>query len=398
MKPSNLTIFSPNRPDHFAALTDMCTKIFTMSDYFQFYAYITNYLGNSHYDWRISRIGMINDLLITNWGVFDYLTRVGSARLRTAGVGVVFTHPDYRKKGYLLRTANESLAAAREDGYAISVLFGIPGFYDKLGYCTVWPQQSYHLALAAMPRDKPALKPRAYRTADFKHVCAFYNRSAAALSGTAVRPTYTWIKDPHHAFCWWKPNGSLAGYALFDTPGKTLVCRDAAGDPDQILQVAGWYARKHSVRKISFRSVHHESRLGRCLRGRDCRVETFYQSNGGPMARIISLERTLQTLCAELARRLKQSDLADWQGTLRISNRDENVCLAITNGSVSCVPETSAPHTISGGPELVRLFLGSDDPIDLAREASFRLSGDGKRLLRVLFPVQYPMLSACDSF
>ena len=398
MKHDSLTIIAPDKSDHFDVLTDMCTKIFCWTDYFKMYAYIKDYIGNSHYDWHSSRIGLINDQLVTHWGVFGYDTRVGSARLRTAGIGVVLTHPDYRKKGFLLKTALNSLDAARANGYDISILSGIPGFYHKLDYCTAWPRQNYIVGFNALPKEKPLLKPRPYRPADFKHVCSLYNRSAAHLTGTAVRPTYNWIKNPEQAFCWHNQKGDLAGYVFFEKSNASFQCQDAVGDPEQILRVAAWYARKHNAREICFTLLHHLSPLARYLRSRDCRVELHYSRNGGPMARIISLASTFRKLCPELSRRVKCSESADWHGTLRVSFPDESVCLSIADGSVSCVPLCSTPHSISGGSELVRLILGSDNPAAIADACCFRTSGDGARLMRVLFPVQFPMLSTSDAF
>jgi len=90
-----------------------------------------------------TRIGMLADRIVTHFGVARYETRVGRSVLVTAGVGGVATHPEHRGQGLMRVTAAASIATLREAGYDISLLFGIPDFYEKFGYVRAWSDDIY---------------------------------------------------------------------------------------------------------------------------------------------------------------------------------------------------------------------------------------------------------------
>jgi predicted acetyltransferase len=63
---------------------------------------------------------------------------VGRARILTVGIGSVATDGHHRKRGFLRQTANATLDALRGSDYAVSLLFGIPNFYEQFGYRRAW--------------------------------------------------------------------------------------------------------------------------------------------------------------------------------------------------------------------------------------------------------------------
>jgi predicted acetyltransferase len=62
--------------------------------------------------------------------------RVGTARLKTAGIGAVVTREAHRNQGLMHAAAIESLNAMRALGYDLSVLRG--RHYVKYGYARGW--------------------------------------------------------------------------------------------------------------------------------------------------------------------------------------------------------------------------------------------------------------------
>lgn len=392
-------ILAPVKHAHFSLLTDMFSKVFPNFGYFGMCAYVENYyLGNSHYDWSVSRIGLAGEQLVTHWGVWKYDTRIGTARVKTAGIGAVLTHPDYRRKGLLLKTALPSIAAAREAGYDISVLFGIPGFYHKLDYVRAWPQETYTVSTSALPKDKPAVIPRKFPMRLFKDMCKLYNRENRCLAGTAVRPTYQSLRHDETVFSWPGTDRPLAGYVITAVRNNSFSCDEAAGDPEQILRVLADFARKGGFRDVSFPSLHYESSLAGRIRAGDCRLETRYHSNGGPMVQLLNLPSTLAKLCGELSHRLKQSSLSHWTGDLLITSDTEKVLLNIWNSSVRIAPMCSTRHSLRAGKELVQLLIGTDEPSVLVAKRGIQVRGDAKQLVPVLFPARHPQLNARDSF
>ena len=79
-------------------------------------------IAHSHLDWNVSRIGLIGERIVTYWGVYDLQMRIGTARVRTAGVNLPVTHPDHRGRGQMAQTVVSSLEAMRAQGYGLSVI------------------------------------------------------------------------------------------------------------------------------------------------------------------------------------------------------------------------------------------------------------------------------------
>jgi hypothetical protein len=88
-----LEIVAPDPKRHLEPLLDMYGKVF--SDFINYYDAVRagreRYIGNSHYHWGVSRVGLVGGRVVTHYGVWDYQMRIGSARVRMGGVGGVAT-------------------------------------------------------------------------------------------------------------------------------------------------------------------------------------------------------------------------------------------------------------------------------------------------------------------
>jgi predicted acetyltransferase len=73
-------------------------------------------IAHSHLDWEVSRIALMGGQLMAYWGVYDLQMRIGAARVRTAGINLPMTHPEYRRRGLMPQAFAHSLAAMREHG------------------------------------------------------------------------------------------------------------------------------------------------------------------------------------------------------------------------------------------------------------------------------------------
>jgi predicted acetyltransferase len=99
---------------------------------------------HSHYDWRTSRVGLVDGQVVTHFGVYDLAVRVGSARVAAAGVNLVVTHPDYRKQGLMPKTIWSSIEAMRASGYDISIVANaVENYYERFGWRAAWPETHY---------------------------------------------------------------------------------------------------------------------------------------------------------------------------------------------------------------------------------------------------------------
>jgi len=386
--PDDLTFIRPDPKIHREAVFDLIAKVFAGREYWGMLAYCRNsYIDTSHYDWRGSTIGLLGDDVVTHWGVLGYRMRIGRARVRTAGVGVVATHGEHRRKGLMAATARAGCQAARAAGYDVSVLFGIPDFYHRFGYVRAWPERTYTVQADTLPPAPGPMTLRPFATRHRDDLATLYNRCNR-------RFTKGW-----EGYLWSAPDGRPAGYVIVtDRQGKRFELVEHAGDSAAVLAALGRLARKYRAREVRLYSLHHDSDLARTLRRGDCRVETHYLRSGEAMIRTLNLPATLRKMRGELAARLRRSHLADWRGEMLIADAREKVLLAIDRSRVAVRPAKRTKHAIRGGDEIAQLLIGTGAPRETVAAGTIRLTGDAKRLVDVLFPDQHPSLAAWDHF
>ena len=409
MSETNLVVIPPDPKRHADDMVDLVAKVF--GGYFQMRNNFRDDLKTRRYDWAASRIGIAGDRLVTHWGVIDWRMRIGSARVRVGVVGVVATHGDFRKRGFMAETALASIAAMRRLGYDMTLLFGIGDFYHRFGYVPAWPEATWTVAVSDLPAERPKARLRRLRARDIEAINRIYNRESAGRTGTAVRSAGGRRRLPDHwqGFGWERAAGSLSGYVLLTVENERLVWRESGGAVDEVLRALAWIGRRHGCREVRFDTLHYESALCERLRRLNSRLEQHYVKNGGAMVRIINLAQTLEKMAGELERRLRASRLANWQGRLTIAEPREQATLAIDRPKVKVI-KVQGPrgrrgpragrtrHAIRGGDEIARLLSGSDEPQEVIEGGKMRLSGDARRLAAVLFPNEHPMLSAWDRF
>ena len=166
----------PPDPSRHDEMLDLIAKTFSnWHGYWPFLNYCRGgYLDKSHYDPKVSRIGLLDGRIVTNWTVYDYQMRIGRCSVRVGGVGVVSTHGEFRKRGLMVPTGMGSIQAMRDSGYDLTLLFGLHNFYHHFSYVRAFTEQSYTIAAAEL------LPPARRRAAEI--------RSAAKRPGVALQP------------------------------------------------------------------------------------------------------------------------------------------------------------------------------------------------------------------
>jgi hypothetical protein len=396
-----LQISAPDPENDGPKLIDLLSKTFPVSaGYWQAERVCRDgYLLKSNYDWNASRVGKLGGQIITHFGVWRLQIRVGRARILTAGIGSVATDGHHRKRGFLRQTANATLDALRDSDYDVSLLFGIPNFYEQFGYRRAWTFLNVTIESHQISTETIPGKLERCRSAARADLATLYNRENASLTGTAVRPVFP-LGNPlveSDAYLW-KQHQQVAGFVFVGSVGNTLEIRSWAGDPEAILAVVRRLARARGLATIRFRWIHYQSKLSRFLRRQSCDFKSDYCSSGGPMIREISLERFARRLLPEFEQRLKDSYLSDWCGDLFLDDSQEAVTLRIKQGQIELLPGTRSENSISGGEAIVQLLFGTDDPQETIDAGGIRLRGQAKFLVPVLFPNEYPALSFWDRF
>jgi len=396
-----LQISAPDSENDGPKLIDLLSKTFPVrAGYWQGERICRDgYLLNSNYDWIASRVGKMGSEIVTHFGVWRLQIRVGRARILTAGIGSVATHGHHRKRGFLRQTANATLDALRGSDYDVSLLFGIPNFYEQFGYRRAWTFLNATIEAHEILSEAIPGKLERCRSAARADLAALYNRENAKLTGTAVRPVFP-LGNPlveSDAYLW-KQHQRVTGFVFVGANGNTLEVRSWAGDPEAILAVVRRLARTRGLATIQFRWIHYQSKLSRFLRRQNCDFKSDYRSSGGPMIRAVSLQRFVRRLLPELEHRLKESPLSDWCGDLLVDDSQEAVTLRIKPEKIELLPGARSENSISGGEAIVQLLFGTDHPEETIDLNDIRLRGQAKFLVPVLFPNEYPALSFWDRF
>jgi len=393
-----MKIISPSQSEHLLPIAQLAADTFTGGKYVD--QFCQNYIGNSHYDWNVSRIVMDGDKVIHHWGVWGYLMRLEAIQLKVAGIGAVVTHEDHRKQGWMHKAAQASFNVMKEDGYDLSILRG--RHYVKMGYARAWNYVNYRCT----PDDIPGLeikKPYQPLGADRVHeMDELYNKTHAHFTGTAVRPTYR-NRHPEDigVYAWFDDNGKLEGYVRAfpteDNP-KILQCLEAAGDLQQGLAVLTDLFKKGDYEKLTCFTLPHGHPMSQFLRRGACIVEDRYFDISGWRVRIINLYSTLKKMAPLFEGRLSQSQFAGWNGSLHLDGGQWKATLHIENGKVEITNDREEENVIRGGADAARFLIGSDEPDEIIRQTDMECTGIAASLVRVLFPNLHPMMSHWDEY
>ena len=393
-----MSVIVPNPNDHLRAMGQLAADAFANGQYVD--AFCDNYIGNSHYDWTVSRLVMDSETLVHHWGVWGYQMRLESIQLKVAGIGAVVTRDGYRKQGWMHRAAQASFDAMEREGYDLSILRG--RHYVKMGYARAWNYVNYRFTLDDISRVE-LRKP--YQPLDASRVPemdALYNQTHAHFTGTAIRPTFR-NRHPKDigVYAWFDDDGKLEGYIRAlptEENPKVLQCLEAAGDPQQGLAVLADLFKKGEYEKMTCFTLPREHPMLQFLRKGACIVEDRYFDISGWRVRIVNLQSALKKMKPLLEARLSQSQFAAWNGSLHLDGGQWKAALRIENGNVEVTNDAVGENSIRGGADIARFLIGSDDPEEIIHQADMECAGIAIPLVRALFPNLHPMMSHWDEY
>ena len=399
---NTFTMTSANPQAHFEPISRMISDEFAGGGYLDEIS--KKYIGGSHYDFDTTRLFWDRNQLIHHWGVWGYPMRVGSAQLKSAGVGAVVTREAYRKQGLMASAANASFMAMYDNGYDLSILRG--RHYHKFGYRRAWNYVTKKLNPAAIPPEEiPHFElKRPYRAlgpADMESINLLYNREYARFSGSCVRPTYPMLQDGEmKAYGWFDDRGHLAGYVrAVPTEDKTaLQCLEAAGDPEQGLAVLKSLFAQEKYEQLHFFTMPEQHPMLQIVRRGACTVENRYFYHTGWQVRLVNLTSSLQKLLPQMEERLAASHLAGWQGSLYLDAGKQTAALKIAKGHIQLSQELPGEHRVHAGWAIARLLIGSDQASEIIQQEGITFSGQAVALVDALFPNLSPMMSHWDEF
>ena len=346
----------------------------------------------------------------------EYQMRFGSAHLKMGGIAGVSTEEKHRNKGYSRRAMEYTIVFMTENGFDVSMLFGIPNFYHKFGYATAIPETYVEFDTKDVQAAVPTYQIRKFKTEDAPEILDLYAANNAERTGTPLRGEMGWKKfterggivpDPYVVL---NEAGEVIGYFVCDGENvkKDMIEQNCTlfdiGFQDRTIFETIVHFLAHSVNYTSAARIRcaipADHPLAIFCRRYGCRTNTYTPKNHLGMMRIINQSGTLKKIAGELERRLQRhADLSQWRGKILISTDLGQDCLEIDRGNIAHTNnQANACHFEISQDKLIQLMMGRRSIGDLAIEPDVSVSEGIIPVLDTLFPLGHPHVWWSDRF
>ena len=360
--------------------------------------------------WRLSRVVWTPDgVPVASVRIADRTMRLGSVMVRMGGIGDVCTHPFCRKLGLMRRLFTHCVEFMRDEPYDLSILGGIPNFYDKFGYITAHGNWTLQLPRGQVARLRGPHAGRRARRSDADAVERLFRGDLAIRDGAMLRPDRGWLgrglkdrfarllvddKGQARAYYWGAPDGDA--FALRE------VSLGRKPDRDGIVSVIAdmvKVAKRCEKPNLRF-DLPPEHPIGQFCVADGCTLRRNIGHRGGGMARITNLETLCSRMAPEWASLLAASPAAGWRGRLRLKTDMGTIDLAVSPGAVEPQPpegRTTALIAADQG-KLCRLVLGFHSPATALMLEEVRITQAALPLAEALFPPRGFVIFPADHF
>ncbi len=342
------------------------------------------------------------------------LMRVGSAVVKTGGIAGVSTDPKHRLQGYSRLVMEEAHRFLLETGHELSLLFGLPGIYDRFGYAPVLAETTTTVttadaraALTALSAGRGTSRP--LRETDWPAVLDLYHSSTQRRSGSIVRPVESW-QGYRYGTEWdcgtrtviVQAGREILAFATFDdAPDRCRVADLGFKDRNAftaLLETITCRAEEDGLADFELKLPVDHAFVVFCRRC-GASVRTAYERNAGGMARILALRPLMESLSELLVARLRASTCADRKGVLELRTDAESIALELPDGRLRS-PEPGEPGRLVSLPQsrLVQLVMGYRGIEDIAAEDDVEVAPEALAIVDALFPVGHPWIAMPDRF
>jgi len=323
---------------------------------------------------------------------------IDGVELKVAEMGCVGTDPAYRRKRlqYILNEKFDEYA--RENGYDLCVLAGIPYFYRQFGYqYAVELDYLSTVDVEKLPRDSK-LTTRSFEPQDIQAAQRLLDETQRKYMVHSVRTdeiwrmqeeTRTYGADPFKGNVILEGNQMIAYIRWWAEPKeKTLVIKELAlKDRAQSREIAGIIraeAEKQGLNKI-LSKLSYEDAFSKYLIELGADKDKIYAWQ----VKILNPRGFLEKLGPVLERRLKDSEFKGLSKELRMNFWKYAISLKFEDGKLVSVEEvTEAKRVLGMNPYAsIQLFLGYRSREELEyMYPDFYIRGGNQRLIDVLFP------------
>ncbi len=255
---------------------------------------------------------------VVSWcWVHDFQQQIGDSLLRMGGIAGVGTHQDHRFQGYARRMLHNTLRWMRQEGYDVSMLYGVPGLYPKFGYAVAFPGVVHTLAVRDAERcpHTDGCQVVDYGPEYRDAVLTMYQAYNAGRTGIIRRDPARWMtfrKGLH----WGNP---VLGKVILTRQGRPVgyFARDAYAEAEilevgfakseyygDLIHAASAIAWSQRTELLHFHLPEDDVLMRHC-RALGVRTEVSYRVDGGGMVRLLNILTTLQKISPLLVARAR---------------------------------------------------------------------------------------------
>lgn len=344
--------------------------------------------------------------------VIDYTIRVGTAHISMAGIGGVYTEREHRMKGYMRILFEDTVRYMIDQGYDVSMLFGIPNFYTKFGYAVCMANHQARVktrdaedagALAKMLTSRPI------EADDMPAVVELYNAHSAVKTCSVVRDPDAFTEFPlgsnwgipTETQLWEDDAGDLVGYLVWDKNATAVKATEAVARDDALFATILATLAEQAIEKRCediYLYAPPDDPFAEYVQRFGATWEITYPRHGEGMMRILNQQPLFEKLLPELARRAGVAHLEDTT-TLALSTDLETTTLTVGNSEVTMNGGETPDITLAlSQDKLMQLIAGYRTLRDVLNSPDVTLNGGGHPLLNALFPKDVPYIWPADHF
>jgi len=149
------------------------------------------YEKDPFYSFELTRVAEYKGSLISYMRAAPRTIWIGSSRVKMGGIAEVCTHPRYRKMGIATRLLRDIILLMKDSGYPVSMLYGNPAFYGKIGWERCSIVHELRVSRASLPPPSGD-RLREYEDRDLPGVMSLYDGTYSGRSCAMVRNSLHW--------------------------------------------------------------------------------------------------------------------------------------------------------------------------------------------------------------
>jgi len=401
------TFAKPESDEDFKALYKMNDLVFGDEDVRS----ITKRFAEHHPDMSKEHFFMVRQgkKVVAGLLLVPQVWRLGEVEFKVAEMGCVGTDPEHRRKNLQGVLNDEFDEYAKEHGFDLCVLAGIPFFYRQFGYqYAVQLNYSTEIPLEKIPEKETELLIRDFTNEQIEKADSFLKKSQERYLVHSVRSqeiwemqqkTGTYGADPFQTAALFLEK-EFVGYFRYsvDQEKKSINIKELAIDeivsPADLADVIGKHVSTFGLTTMNTR-LSHEDEFSRYLISLGAKINTPYAWQ----VKILDLTNFLLKMCPVLEQRIENSDFIGVSKELTMNFWKYAVKMEIEDGKVTSVEKVygEEDRIIGWNPDVfIQLAFGYKGRKELEEMyPDFRVRGDVGGLIDVMFPKQPSYIHYC---